>query len=207
MRSALRLALACLALGPAPASAVPLTVHFTGTIFLIDPPLGAPFAYGQAGSGSFQIDSATFDDAPFVGVGIYRGASNFSFTFGTYTATSAGGTFDDFVRVNDATTGNDSYTAETASGSGPTLLDWYFPKRLELVLNGSGPNAFTSDALPVSLDLADFSSGSAVVEFGSTDPGDLAKVALTLTSISVPEPAALLLLTLAGLGLRASQRA
>jgi hypothetical protein len=203
----LRLLPALVLLASAPAGALPLTVTFTGTVQALDPPL--PFVQGEIGSGSFQIEATTPDGAPSAAVGSYLGPVNFSFTIGSYTATSAGGTSADFVRVDDVTppaVGADLYTAEAYNVSGATLLDSYFPTRLTFVLNDQTATAFASDALPASLDLADFSYGTASIRFEGPGMGDLANVTLLLTSVGVPEPAAGLLLVLAAIGRRAPQR-
>jgi hypothetical protein len=207
MRTLLGMAVALVLHASAPAGALPLTVTFTGTVQALDPPL--PFLQGEIGSGSFQIESTTSDDTPGSGAGTYHSPVNFSITIGGYTATSAGGTSADFVLINDVTPpayGADIYTAEAYNVSGATLLDYYFPTRLTFILNDQTATAFASDALPASLDLADFSYGAASIRFEGPGMGDLANVTLLLTSVSVPEPAAGLLLVLAVIGRRASQR-
>jgi hypothetical protein len=178
----------------APAGAAPITFHFSGTISYIDPPLGAPFVYGQSGSGSFQIESTTVDPSPGAGASTYRGATSFSFTFGTYTATSPGGTLEDYVQVVDR--GADIFEVHAVGVSGATVLDWYVPTHLGILLNDADGTAFSSVALPTSFDLSEFGYALAYIDFGSPDPGDLASVILTLTSLTVPEPGAPLLLAL-----------
>jgi len=165
--------LALVLLASAPAGALPLTVTFTGTVQALDRPL--PSLQGEIGSGSFQIESTTPDDLPGAGGGRYHSPVNFSFTIGGYTATSAGGTFQDFVLINDVTppaSSADLYTAEAYNVSGATLLDYYFPTRLTFVLNDQTATAFASDALPTSLDLADFTYGFASIRFEGPGMGD-----------------------------------
>ena len=209
----LRLAVSLLAVAAsdvAPAGAVPLTVSFSGTVFMIDPSLWSEFTFGESGSGSFQIESTTADDASSAGVGIYRGPVNFSFTFGSYTVTSAGGTSDDSVRVDDVTPpalGADIYTVEAVGVSGAVLADFFVPTSMRIVMNDTNATAFTSDALPTSLEVADFSNFAvAEIDFEIPGSGSAADVILTITSITGPEPTVPALLALAGLGLRAARR-
>jgi hypothetical protein len=149
-----------------PAHALLLTVSSTGTATSVDPPL--PFSQGAIGTGSFQIESTTPDDLPGARAGRYHSPVNFSITIGGYTASSAGGTSQGFILIHDATpsaTAADLYTAEAYGVSGATLLGYYVPTRVTFILNDQNATAFSSDALPASLDLADFSYGVASIRF------------------------------------------
>src|SRR5688572_28830259 len=77
---------------PAAASAATISVSFTGTVSFVFPVLEPFFDVGDPVSGSFEIDTETADSLPADPItGLYSGAaSNFSFDFGGYLATSAG---------------------------------------------------------------------------------------------------------------------
>jgi hypothetical protein len=209
MRSLAASALALVAFAAGPATAVPLTVSFEGTVEFIPAELASVFTDGDLASGFFQIESTTADTVPAnPDVGFYPGPTSWSFTFGSYTATSAGGTAQDYVRIdNDLVLGItiDLYSAEAFDVSGAAIGS-FEPTRLGFSLNDANTTAFSSDALPTSLDLADFSQGGrASIRFDDPVSMTSATVTVVLTSVTVPEPGALALLGLAGLGLAAAR--
>lgn len=210
MRSLAAFALALAALGAGPAAAVPLTVSFEGTVEFIPAELASVFTDGDPASGSFQIESTTADTAPAnPDLGFYPGPTSWSFTFGSYTATSAGGTAQDYVRIDDDLVLGitiDLYSAEAFGVSG-AAIGALEPTRLIFSLNDGNATAFSDDSLPASLDLADFSQGGrASIRFDDPVGMTSATVTVVLTSVVVPEPGALALLGLAGLGLAAARR-
>jgi hypothetical protein len=202
LRSRVALTSLFLALVPAPAFAVPLTVSFQGTISAVDPLLASAFSPGQSVSGSFQIESTAADTVANPAVGLYLGPTNFTYGFGTYTATAAGGTASDFLRIDDdlvlGTNTVDIYAVEAAGVSG-AAIGIFQPSRLLLTLGDATATVFSSDAIPTSLDLSTFSNHSASIRFA--DNGDVALVTANLTSVAViPEPSSS---ALVGLGLLA----
>jgi hypothetical protein len=191
----------------APAGADTITVSFTGTIIGIPPELASGFTAFDPVSGSFQFDSATADTVANPAVGFYPGPTNFSFTFGSYTATSPGGEPSHFIRVDDNLALSitiDLYGVETRNVTGGAF-GFFQPTRLTFIMSDSTATAFASDALPTSLDLADFDTASANIVFQNN--GDLIQVVARVTTLRVvPEPEALALVTFAGIALAALRR-
>jgi hypothetical protein len=180
---------------PGAASAATITVNFTGTIIAVPTELSAGFTPFDAVSGSFQFDSTTLDTVANPNVGFYPGPTNFSFTFGSYTATSPGGEPSHFIRVDDNLVLSitiDLYGVETRNVTGASF-GLFQPSRLTFILGDSTATAFESDALPTSLDLSAFDSHSAAIVFANN--GDLIQVVADITSIAEPSTFALLGLT------------
>jgi hypothetical protein len=204
------LAAACASLlsWAAPASAATITVSFTGTVNFVFDQLDSAFTLGDPVSGTFQYDSDTADTVPADPVlGIYPGATNFEFDFGGYVATGnapgsgvqvdndrmATGLFDRFIgskTCNGTCTGAD--------------VGAFTLQNLTFLLSGPA-TIFSSDALPTSLDLTDFSQRSASLEFSDGATGPQVTALIESLTVTVPEPGALALLVL-GAGLVAVRR-
>ena len=200
MRSLTALALALAGVTAGGAAAAPITVSFTGTITFVPMQISSgPFESGDAISGSFQLEAATPDLDPAPTEGEYQGAvSNLSFTFGGYSGT---GTGENQLHMRDGA-GNvvDNFFVQS-DFSGADVAG--FPPFHFLFDLGDAENTiFSSDAIPTSLDLADFEVRNLILGF--EDGSSIYNVNGTITSVTyaVPEPA---LLGLAGLVLAAAR--
>jgi hypothetical protein len=184
---------------PAAASADTITVSFTGTVSFVAADLASGFDVGDPVTGTFQYSTNLTDLLPGnPNLGIYLGATNFSFDFGGYVASAVApgsavqidndaigtGTFDRFIGSK---TCNGTCTAANVGAfslSGITFL-----------LSGAS-TIFPDDSLPASLELTDFSQRSASLAFtnGSIGPQVSALVESLTITVTAPEPSALVLL-------------
>ena len=206
MRSIASFAALLLALAlPAAASADTITVSFAGTINFVATDLASAFTVGEPVSGTFQYSTAVADIVPASpNLGLYPGATAFSFDFGGYVAT--GNAPGSQVQVDNDATGTGTFDrfigTKTCNGTCTGAAVGAFVLQ-SLTFIVSGPSTiFPDDSLPTSLDLTDFTQRGANLEFtnGLTGPEVGALIeSLTLT-VTVPEPSALALLACAALG-------
>jgi hypothetical protein len=193
---------------PAPlaSAAETLTLHFAGTLTGVNPTLVPPFAVGNEVSGSFRFDSDASDESPNPDIGSYPGPRAFVFSFGTYTATAAGGPQDPsavlFVTRGD---GVDDFEVRTSAVSGPAIGD-FVPIKLELSLEDFDGTELPTDALPSSFDVAEFENAIAGILFSNGDSLESVSATLTSIEVTVPEPGAPCLLAVGALVLVAARR-
>jgi hypothetical protein len=177
-------------LAPAGAGAEPITVIFSGTIAEIAPTIDdGTFAVGAPVSGSFEIDSGAADGEPDPEVGRYDGAvSDLAVAFGSYEASASPGLL--FIR-NSMGSGADEFYVETS----PTGADVAGLPLYRSILQVLDPTraAFSSDAIPTSLDLADFEHSRLTLDYldGTFSYSVRAEIT-TLTYTPAPEPGAVL---------------
>jgi hypothetical protein len=187
-----------------PAAAATITVSFSGTIDFVPSQIASgPFEAGDPVSGSFQIDSATPDGDAEPTEGSYEGAvSNLSFEIGGYSGAGAG---ENELHMRDGEGFVvDNFFVQSDFG-GPDVAG--FPPFHFLVNLGDTDNTvFTSDAIPASLDLAEFEIASVILGF--LDGNSVYNVDASITSLTytVPEPASFALLALGASALTARRR-
>jgi hypothetical protein len=201
MRISRLLALSLLLALPSPARADIILLSWSGTINSVDPALASVFAVGDAASGSFLIDSATADLNADPAVGFYfDAASTVAFSFDTYSAGADNGTL--FVIDGVGTSPDEliltaGFTGDPVAGLASSSFGFD--------LGDDTQTVFASDAIPLSLDLSDFTGNFARMTFSDgIDPHIVSAVMTTLSYTVVPEPgsAALLVAGLLALGLR-----
>lgn len=211
MRSLGPLGLLLLVVG-SQAGAATIRVSLTGTIDSVDFQLvSGPFAVGDPVSVSFEVDSTTPDAVPDdPSWGYYIGAvSSLSITFGGYTGTG---------------TGENSLTVEDNRGAPPFVVEAFAvqseitgdgvagfpPSHVLFYMFADTTTVFSSDAIPATLDLADFLDPTVVLAFADEQDFIVLDVivAATVESLSYPvaEPDVLTLLLLGVLGAAAAPR-
>jgi hypothetical protein len=171
-----------------------LTVSFSGAVTTVPTELSSTFFVSDPITGSFDIDSLTPDTDADPTRGEYIGPTNFSFEFGSYLATGPGGGGGDSVTVLNTTP--DTFGFNGLCGGPGCIADdvgAYFLTNMSLSLTDSTDTAFSSDALPTSLDINDFDSAKVSLIFqhatlpSKTVVGEISSVTL------VPEPSTSLL--------------
>jgi hypothetical protein len=201
MRISKLLALSLLLAVPSLARADIIVVSWSGTIDSVDPALASVFSIGDAASGSFLIDSETVDLDADPGVGFYFDAASIvSFSFDTYSAGADKGTL--FVTDGAGSSPDEmivvaGFTGDPVAGLASSSFGWG--------LGDDSQTVFSSDAIPLSLDLSDFTGNFARMTFtDGIDPHIVSAVMTTLSYTVVPEPgsAALLAAGLLALALR-----
>jgi hypothetical protein len=141
-----------------------LTVSFFGAVTTVPTELSSTFFVSDPITGSFEIDSLSQDVDADPTIGSYIGPSTFSFEFGSYQATAPGGRGGDSVSVinrpfNGSGTSGDRFGFNGLCGGVSCIaadVDAYFLTNMSLRLLDSTATAFSSDALPTSLDINDF---------------------------------------------------
>jgi hypothetical protein len=173
-------------LAPAGAWAEPIPVAFSGTITEIASQIDdGTFVLGAPVSGSFEIDSATADGEPAADFGLYEPAvSVLTLEFGSYEASAATGLL---VTRNGMAPNSDEFYVET-SPTGEDVAGFPLYRSILQILDDSR-TAFSSDAIPTALDLADFDH--ATVKLDYLDGSFSYSVHAEITSLSynsAPEP-------------------
>lgn len=145
-------------------------------------------------TGSFSYDTDTPADLSFGGIGEYDQSASFPMSF----TIEQGG-------VSSSVTGEVGMilVSDEASGDG-FIVNIFGPNASSLILSlgDSTGTAFSSDALPTSLDLSQFDSASLGAGFGENGQpiasGEI--TSLSLRTSAVPEPTTLVGAGLAGVG-------
>ena len=185
----LSLALLLLTTLPGLAGAATIHVSWTATVDFVAPELASAVAIGDPASGSFLIDTAVADANPDPTSGSYPGAATaITFSFGSHGIGASSG------NVHIANTLGDGFSVlvQFLGGSVEGIPVEYFVFNLE-----TGPGAWSSDAIPPSIDFAQF-HGGAVIAMGFLGPPLLGGATASSFSYVVPEPATG---TLLGLGM------
>jgi hypothetical protein len=175
---------------PAQAGAAFYGLTFAGTIGSFSPELDdGTFQVGAEVTGFVRIDAGVADSEPSPGIGRYElAASDVFIALGDYHASAPNG----FLFLRDGDNAIDEFYVEAPVSGTP--VGGVVPFRLILDLTDTTQTALPSDAIPSSLDRADFSSAFALLHFegGDVDPG----VEMPITSLSyvpAPEPGGALL--------------
>lgn len=201
-----RKALTALALGlagallAAPAGAVPVGVSFTGMLGFVPPELSSAFATNDPVSGSFVVDPES-DASVDPDLGQYE-VTDIVFHFGGYTATDPGGG-GDFLRVDNATLSAADKIQLVVAGPVGADVGGFSLLSIGLDLTDPTATALDDDAIPGSVDLGEFVSAVASLQFQN---GSILNVNATLETFIVPEPATLPLVLTGALGLAAARR-
>lgn len=195
-----------------PAAAFPLTYTLSGTIDFVDSALTAaspPFAMGQSFVFSFSLDSTTTSIPLGGGAVQYIGVDAFSITLnGVYTLDVVAPGVAGNVSVTDGSPRDQFQTfLQAIPGTGtsyPSDLGIYRAMQVVTTLHDAAGATFSSTALPLSLDPADWTYINNV-QMIFRDPANLADQVSVLGSVNamavqVPEPHGALLVA-TGLGL------
>jgi hypothetical protein len=168
----------CLVLFPGLAVAAQVTVDFSGTvtsasITVPDCPALA-ITSGTSFSGSYTFESTTPDGSPSASSGFYPALSALSVDVGGELLVSA---VSGIIAVTDAAADAYQVNASVANTTCPggTILD------ILLTLQDSDGAVFTSDALPTSLDFAEFEDR----DFQITDFGGVLSIQGTIQAVDV----------------------
>lgn len=185
---------------PGLARATAIGASWTGSIDYTRPALAAVFPIGTPASGSFQIDTAATDANADPSIGSYLGAATaIVFRFGSYEFGASSG--DVFV----ADTLGDGFGVSIANFGAPLpgvpSIEGIAVTGIQFLLE-SGPGALSSDAFPLSLDLATFHGGAVM----NAEDGYMTSAAASSLSYPVPEPETGLLLAIGLLALSARAR-
>jgi hypothetical protein len=172
------------------ATAATLRLDFSGSVSIVPSGVASAFTLGDPVTGSYFIDTNTPDSNADSTIGQYIGApSSFTYQFGSYLATAAGGGPGDSVGVFDDSASGDRFQTNVVSPKGADV-NGYFLTNLTLLLVDSTGSVFSNDSLPAGLDIADFDVAQAQLIFQhATLPS--ANVFADLNSVSmVPVPPA-----------------
>ena len=196
---------ASLALFATPAGAATITVTFTGSVTFVSPQIASgPFEAGDAISGSFQIDSATPDGEADPTEGSYEGAvSSLTFSFGGYAGTGAGEN-ELHMRDGEGFVVDNFFVQSAFAGSD---VAGFPPQLFHFDLGDVENTVFTSDAVPASLDLADFEVRGLFIGFLDGSSVHAVNGTITAFTYTVPEPGALGMLALGSWLLAGRRRA
>jgi hypothetical protein len=188
MRKFLSLAL-LLGFLPGLAGAATIEVSWTGTVDLVAPDLASVLEIGDPASGSFQIDTAIADTDADPMIGWYPGAaSNLSFRFGVHELSAAAGA----LRILNSLGDGLIVTVQSLGGAIDAVPVNYLSFSIE-----SGPGPFSSDAIPLNIDSAQF-QGRAMIGGDFLGSPTLAAASASSFAYAVPEPGTGMLI---GLGL------
>lgn len=163
---------------PGLAGASTIQVSWTGAVDFVQPQVASVFTLGDPASGSFQIDTATADVNPDPSIGEYPGAvTAVLFRFGSFEASGSSGS----LIINN--TIGDGFSVRMG-GSGASVGG--FPVESVWFHVEGGPGSLPSDAIPLSLELAQFREGGGIV-FAAGSSLLLGASASSLSYV-VPEP-------------------
>lgn len=171
---------------PTAASALSIRYAFTGTITSVDPALASAFSTGQAVSVVAVIDAATVPNHPIPNTSQYVGPA-VSAQFGSLSAVANPPS--SAINVTDDP-GIDEFRIGGAGLNLMPTVGSFGATNIGLVLTDATGTAFSSQALPTSLDLGDFASDSAQLVFQDLSAMTTAVVLADVTSVTVtvPEP-------------------
>ena len=203
------LGVALLGVGAAPAHAALIDVIVTGVVTevgaSVDPPAG-PFAVGQAMSATFTYDSEATGPAVLGTSKTYPSAvTGGTFSIGAYGGSALAGRIS---IADDDPSFNDRFRLGAGGLSSPIVPPDHVPVSFGILLEDVSQAVFDSLALPLSLDLADFTTRTWRLQFSpvplegfassSHVDGTLSTLEITVREgPRVPGPTALVLLLLA----------
>jgi hypothetical protein len=186
-----------------PARADLIQVNWSGTINFVSTAIASGFTMGDPASGSFLLDTTIADgDAdPLLGL-YFDAASNISFDFGRYLASSAAGAIQ--IRNGSGVLSDEMIVA----GNTPTgdAVEGIPISGIVFDVADATQALFASDAIPTSLDLGDLTGHFAKLDFFDIA---LNSVTANITSLSytpIPEPGSGMLLGLGTLAIAALRR-
>jgi hypothetical protein len=200
-----------------PASALPITYTFTGTVSqdFTGNPLAAQFSNGQSVSGTITVDPSVGDDDSDPGIGAYLDSLLFfEITIGSYTASATGGSLDVFDDMPDdglffGAAINEGNYAGSAIVTGAPVAGLELGI-LALSFLDTTDSALGSDAFPTGIVLGDWAA-SGFFGFQTAAPGyEEHLVGFNLETFTqqdtvVPEPGTFVLLGSACLVLLAAR--
>jgi hypothetical protein len=187
-----------------------VTVHFAGTIDLVDAGLSSKFSTGQGITGSFTYDSATAPRAGSTATqGVFDALDSVQFSSGTYSASSLGAP--EIQLDNDLPGFNDRFGLVSRQSEGLTgsKVGGRDLTAFAIRLDDTTNTALTSSlSLPTSIDLDDYTSSRFFLFFGDTNPRLVSGTFSVLQSDAVPEPASVIIwgIALVGSGAYAALR-
>lgn len=197
-----------LALAAPAAGAATLTVTWTGHVTSVDSALSSTFTVGDPASGSFQIETTTPDSDPAANHGQYDALVNMSITLSGITATSAAPTLGG-LSIFDSAPGVfvDGLEQDAGPWVGDDIGSLRFFSANGLNLEDQQSTAFTTDAIPTSLDLSQFEIRNFGLNYFEGELLVQARAFADSITFTVPEPGALALLALGAAGVALRRRA
>lgn len=175
-----------LLLGSAPARGGIVSFTIQGQITAVGSAVATAFSVGEPVTITYAFETTTSDSAPNPDLGSYAAVTGLSFDFGGYTGGLGPGTSLLVVRNGDAVGGDSHQIFIDALGpdvNGRTLVD------LNIGLEDSSDTVFTSDLLPLALQISDFDFQSAILYFTGSD-NNVSFVITSISSSAAPTPVA-----------------
>lgn len=184
------------------AGAATLTVSWTGHVTSVDSALSSTFTVGDAASGTFQIETTTPDSDSASNHGEYDALRNMSITLSGVTATSAVPTLGG-LSIFDSPPGTfvDGLEQDAGPWVGADIGSLHFLSANGLNLEDQQSTAFTTDAIPTSLDLSQFEIRNFGLNYLDGELLLQARAFADSITFTVPEPRSLILLALGALAL------
>ena len=187
---------------PAPARAELIPVSFEATINTVSPPLDAGFTVGETVTGTFLVDTEATDLEPVPDEGNYDGVSNFAADFGGYAVTASSLSL--LVRNGTGFMVDSFYVDGEPTGADVGGLA---PGNFILNLGDEQNTVFSSEAIPLTLSLAEFESANVSLLFPDGGFSRAVNANITELTYGVPEPAAPLLTAVGALALACRMQA